>query len=99
MAAPWQVQWLLDMQPPCHDCAAQAPTLLLHLPSFMAAALGFDDLLGGAISQPQSSPARPQGGPLGGLGLGGAAMGGAGTGGQKLPTPPAKKDPFADLLG
>lgn len=69
----------------------------------MCAALGFDDLLGGASPQPQSSPARPQAGgaPLGGLGLGlgGAPMGGSSTGGQKLPPPPAKKDPFADLLG
>lgn len=67
----------------------------------LPAALGFDDLLGGASPQPQSSPARPQAAaaPLAGLGLGGAPMGGGSTGGQQLPAPPAKKDPFADLLG
>lgn len=50
------------------------------------AALSFDDLMG-APAAPQQQAATS----LGGLG--------AGSGGVKLPPPPAKKDPFADLLG
>ncbi|KAL4452296.1 hypothetical protein ABPG75_007958 [Micractinium tetrahymenae] len=61
-------------------------------------ALGFGDLLGGpqqpATQQPMAAVA-----PLPGM-AGGAAMASAGGAGQsRLPPPPKKHDPFADLLG